>query len=32
MKLQQTQLMLVVDNIGLPAPSKASVYDEVMDT
>ena len=31
MALQQTQLMLIVDNIGLPAPSKATVYDEVMD-
>ena len=32
MKLQQTQLMLVVDEIGLLAPSKASRYDEVIDT
>ena len=31
MKLQQTQLMLIVDNVGLPTPGKTTVYDEVMD-
>lgn len=31
MKLPQTQLMLIVDNIGLPTPNRATVYDEVMN-
>ena len=30
MELQQKQLMLIIDNIGLPSPSKTTVYDEVM--
>ena len=31
MKLQQTQLMLIVDNIRLQKPNKATVYEEVME-
>ncbi len=31
MKLRQTQLMLIIDNMNVPLPGKATVYQDVMD-